>query len=205
MARLTGIEKVEANLAKVNAELAEVEKRRAALHAEWRRLYEKSFGARMDAAFPEGVPNLEGVMNLSWHELGNIVYKTPWGEKIHKWLDNECYHGSLKGLHHSGITETDQAGFEIHLRSKDRWEKQVGYLIILPHMKVREDGTKLIRLFCRDIFVVATPTEDGHKFDVVDRWYLRTEVKGKKPIASFANGRELLAYLHKNYADTPND
>ena len=98
------------------------------------------------------------------------------------------------------------AGFKIMLKSKDRWEKQVGYLILLPFMKVGEDGTKRIRLFCRDVFVLATPTTDGgHKFDVVDRWYLRTEVKGKKPMASFTSGRELLAYLHKNFADTPND
>lgn len=188
----------------IEAELAALKEREGVLHKRWKALKDKDFTGRMNKLFPDGEITIARVMAIDWHEYGNLTYNTPWGKKIGAWIQAETAHGSLCGLYPGGESDTNQAGFQILIRQKPRWQQQVGFLVVLPHMKPNEAGAKVMRVFNTNGTLVKV-TDGDTRFIVTNRDIERRLAqnpndKWSKPIAEFGTGRELLPYLHANYA-----
>lgn len=177
------------SLEQIEAELEAVRSREKVLVQAWRSLKHEDFTERMDKLFHDGEITLERVMGLDWYELGNITYPTQWGKDIHKWLDDECWHGSLKGLYSSGISAQNQPGFQIGINSNDPLDTQKGFLAVLPFLKPDEHGEKAITLFCRQEVVVA--------FDNDTQFRLEGSYQTKK--GQTFTGMGILEFIQKNF------
>lgn len=189
----------------IRNELELLGQRQSVLHKRLRTLHNKGFSARMGKLFPDGEITLARVMAIDWNELGNITYDTPWGKRIRAWITQETHNGSLSGLYPGGISDTNQAGFQILIRKKPRWQRQVGFLVLLPHMKPNEAGAKVMSVFGTSYNTLVKVTDEDTRFIVTNRDIERRlahdpKDRWAKPIAEFKSGRELLPYLQANYA-----
>lgn len=189
MARKTSLEKVEAEIEAVEAELAKVRERQTILVKKWQGLKGRELTRTMKALFPDEEFHLEGIFKVDWNALGNGGYGQKWWDKITGWLDVQ-QHGvynpetaqnegpaPLRGVYRDGHNpETNQVAFTLMLRKGEPLDDQMGIKLILPYM-TPVDGWRSLRIFRHDLSAHGSwairVSEDGENAEVWNNRHLR--------------------------------
>lgn len=140
-------------IAEIEARMQEIHEEQKRLGKEWQRLKNRDLNGRLTALFEDGI-TIAKVMSLDWDEIGNRGYGQKWYKRITDWIETQVYFemgenedAPLRGVHYDGLNpNTGQIGLKVMMRQREPLEQQLGFLLVLPHLKAVE-GWKSVPIF----------------------------------------------------------